>query len=621
MNKTNKKKKKINTLQEKINCINNLLLETNKLINNKIIYNIIVKISDEYSIEMSIDEIEQYLIKIIEVLNNNKIYFQQLKLYSKIIVCCFESLIYVCRSFKTFLSKKIDINLTINNIFNEITLCFNKDIYFYNLIINLEIEQDNEDNQVICKDIRHIINVITDILKIINNLPNEKTIDILKNIKNTINKIYVKKKFNKIISGLNNWNVINNKIYEYISTIQPFDIYNINQKYDQLIIINKIQELLEEDKTNNLNNLNLCNITLSKLPNNKLKEIYIIIKRMFYIKQNLININIEIKRVEIDIINIKNTEDIKEKINILKLLNNFINFNHKKLNEENTNLNISSLQNNDLCNEHIYSFSKKINWIEICQSIKNYLYFLNLNINKINNIEKYKTIKCSLKSIIKNKSLIKKLDIEVKKVNEIITRTYLFIKLYILDLHNKKLPIADITDFNFISMSMRTICINDTRGSNMSDDNKILLKNLEIFYKKEFLKIYPIKCNAIGLSQILNFTKIQMVTAYTNNIVMNYPKYLKSYLISTFREIKKEEFELIKDKKVKKEFTKEIINKVDVCINDILCGYLSGTYEKMKSKNEYKNWIINNINKFLPSHIDFTKIGLENDLEKNPTTI
>ena len=43
MNKTNKKKKKINTLQEKINCINNLLLETNKLINNKIIYNIIVK--------------------------------------------------------------------------------------------------------------------------------------------------------------------------------------------------------------------------------------------------------------------------------------------------------------------------------------------------------------------------------------------------------------------------------------------------------------------------------------------------------------------------------------------------------------------------------------------------
>lgn len=655
-----KKKKKVDTIKDKLSCINNLLLESINLVKNKnitvrkkinntneklaleeidlflnrIICDKIKYISKNYKNNMSFEEIKYYLDKIVCFTNKNKDYLHKINLYSTFINCTYEALICLLRNQNSFLSKKIDhINVSFDSIFNEIIRCFKKDIEFYDKMVILEEESEDKNKY---NELKNIIVVIKNILNKIGVLNKDKTLDEIRIIKKIITDEFNKKKFNKIVSGIYNWNVIVKNINGYIMAIQPFDIYNINQKYEPFEILEEICKLLNEEKNVLSEKVNKSKKNLdeykAKLDSLKLTNKYKLDKKYNYncnfihkrndelyrlTTKNLNNNTEEIKRATNDLINIKNTNNSDEQMEILYKLNYFLLDNHKLIDEENPHLNLETLQNKILCKDYLNTFSEKINWIEVCQSIKNYFYFRNAK--KMCSLEKYKVIKCSLKSIIKDDEIIHKLNTEVIKINEIVTRSYLFIKHYTLFLRKNNMQLMDVTDFDFISMAMRTVCINDKKGANMSDSNKELLEKLEKFYVDEFKNVYAVKCDAIGLSQILNFAKVQMKTAYTNNIIMNYQKYLKSYLISIFSENKKMEFEKLKTKKERKGLTKDIIHNVIICLSDIFCGYVSGTFEKMKSNGEYKKWITENKNRFLPTHIDFSEKGLENELEKNPT--
>lgn len=637
-----KKKKKLNEIKDKMSGIIKIFLESEVLIKEINLKNKIKNLINEYLEEMTNDDLNSFLEKLINFINENEAIYKSINMHSKIMLCCIESIIFLCRKHITFLSKKImikesnDVNPKtnlINNIFDELTICLQKDIYFYNKILILD-----EDTKDVIKYnlVKEIINTTTCVIKNIVDLNEVKTLDDLINIKNIINDKIINKKFNKVTTPINTWSVIIKNINYYITSIKPFDIYKINQRFEPLEITEELIKILNKEKNKYSIKLNIFNKNLDEYTKEfeKIKQTFkyknddtynynsnFILKRnnhLVFSVIKILNYNIkELNRVENDYTVMKTINDPIKQLDILYSLNNFLLDNHKKINEENITLDLNFLQNKLTCKDHLNLFSTEINWIEICQSIKNYYFFKNSK--TLYKVEKYKTIKCSLKSIIKDENLIKQLNDEVLKVNEIVTRTYLFIKQYTLYLRENKQALMDVTDFDFISMSMRTICINDKKGANMSDVNKKLLEKLGKFYDEEFSKIYTEKCNAVGLSQILNFTKMQMTTAYTNNIVMNYQKYLKSYLISMFLEKNKKEYEKIKDKNTRKAYVKNIANKVMVSISDIFCGRVSGTFGDMKSEEEYKELVITNKDKFLPSNIDFSEKGLLNDLEKNPT--
>ena len=65
----------------------------------------------------------------------------------------------------------------------------------------------------------------------------------------------------------------------------------------------------------------------------------------------------------------------------------------------------------------------------------------------------YRTIKTSLKSIIKNPEIHKKINDLVLRINPIVIDTYQFIRLYCLHLYHQQRPIPDF-DSTFISYCM-----------------------------------------------------------------------------------------------------------------------------------------------------------------------
>ena len=99
----------------------------------------------------------------------------------------------------------------------------------------------------------------------------------------------------------------------------------------------------------------------------------------------------------------------------------------------------------------------------------------------------FKSIRTSLKSIIKDSDTQKKINELVIRINDIVIDTYMFIRLYALNLYHKKQAIPELNS-NFISYVFMTLGTRDKRGKKSA--NEELTKNLEEFYKKEYQPIY-----------------------------------------------------------------------------------------------------------------------------------
>ena len=127
------------------------------------------------------------------------------------------------------------------------------------------------------------------------------------------------------------------------------------------------------------------------------------------------------------------------------------------------------------------------------------------------------TIKTSLKSILKdynsNYSIINKLVIDC---NDIVIRTYQFIRLYLLDCYhkNKKIPLLDKDNILYF---IRAGGIRDNRGRHQI--NNEFQTELELFYDTEFKEcINKEKYNLKNKSYIIPYLAIQIQTGLNNNI-------------------------------------------------------------------------------------------------------
>ena len=187
----------------------------------------------------------------------------------------------------------------------------------------------------------------------------------------------------------------------------------------------------------------------------------------------------------------------------------------------------------------------------------------------------FKSIKTSLKSIIKNSETQKKINNLVIRVNDIVIDTYQFIKLFILKKLNTTQAIPNI-DINFIKYCMSTLGNRDNRGKKTVETP--LLQEIQKFYTDEFQPINNHqKYDFINLSYIFPYVYTSIHTSIMNNIKEHFAKRLSKF-ISIFGGIyydknykgkhkNKNSDEYIKEKK-------SLLYKVKKCI-------LENTIEKM----------------------------------------
>jgi len=210
----------------------------------------------------------------------------------------------------------------------------------------------------------------------------------------------------------------------------------------------------------------------------------------------------------------------------------------------------------------------------------------------------FKSIKTSMKSIIKDVDTQKKINELVIRINDIVIDVYQFIKLYILKKlnDNQQLPVINS---DFIKYCITALGTRDNRGKKIKETP--LLQEILNFYTDEFQPINNhVKYQLNNLSFTLHYVIISVETCIKNNIKEHFVKRLAKF-INIFGSIHYDkhyngEIQDNNSKEYKKE-KKTVLYKVKKCI-------IENKIEELPPfMNEWYNTVKNNIT---PTNIDKT---------------
>ena len=200
--------------------------------------------------------------------------------------------------------------------------------------------------------------------------------------------------------------------------------------------------------------------------------------------------------------------------------------------------------------------------------------------------ECYKCIKMSLEKLIRDetyndRNVLKVINDVVKRANNIVCKTYMLLRLIILDKYHNNQDLPNI-DVDFINIAFK-VFINSSGKKSLCKNNKIVLENLKSYYDSN---IFGDLEDGTNLNPILIYSAKTMYISIINNIKLNFIAYLNRYINSIF--YKKYETE-IKDKDFKKQLCRELNTVKDDIINNTL-----------KSDSKYHDWLNTNRKYLVP---------------------
>ena len=225
--------------------------------------------------------------------------------------------------------------------------------------------------------------------------------------------------------------------------------------------------------------------------------------------------------------------------------------------------------------------------------------------------DKYKTIKYTLDNIlVKHKDNTTILDKNILfsailRTHHLIIHTYQFLRLWILDKYHTNKDIPIITE-DTIKMTFKVL-IKNSQGPKPKGTNLQLFNEFNNFFNEHYNKLNYTKLNGLNLSQILNYSAIDMLTNIENNIKLNFTKYVRRFVNSSFKKINNKIIEKADNKektKLRKELNKDLFDiKNDLFNNTLL------------SNNKYHDWINTNRDNIIPKNI---ANSIEFDINNNP---
>ncbi len=137
--------------------------------------------------------------------------------------------------------------------------------------------------------------------------------------------------------------------------------------------------------------------------------------------------------------------------------------------------------------------------------------------------DKYRTMKCSLKSILNHNFDINKLIDACFRTNQIVIHTYQILRLWLLDKYHNNKDIPIIVE-STIKMAFKAL-LKDSQGPKPKGDNLNLYNEFKIFHDNEYKNLnYAEKIDGVNLSSILDYMATDMITNIENNIKMHFVK-------------------------------------------------------------------------------------------------
>ena len=224
----------------------------------------------------------------------------------------------------------------------------------------------------------------------------------------------------------------------------------------------------------------------------------------------------------------------------------------------------------------------------------------------------YKSIKVPLTHIT-NDQVIQILNNTVIKANKMVILTLQFIKLYSLHQyqHDHTLPIINE---KFINTVMKVICKPPTRGCKPKEQTQLLKNELSAFHKLHFKKFMTEELDYKRMNTILDYLKVELLTAYENNIKQHYIEYVERFVNVCFK--KKEHINNINQESISKtskdQKIKIFLNNLRLIKKDLLC-----INNQFCSDPNYHHWIKSKKSIVLPNKT-FDKNCLQYDLIAHP---
>ena len=231
--------------------------------------------------------------------------------------------------------------------------------------------------------------------------------------------------------------------------------------------------------------------------------------------------------------------------------------------------------------------------------------------------EEYHVIKSSLKSILKpNNDIYTTINNDILRINNLVAQLYQFFRLLLLyeyreSIKNHKNGLIKY-NFTIITPDIILICAKVlTKKSNSGKLNanmQQIYNYFDKFYEEHYKHLgYSNKIDGKNLSQSIKYEGITMMTSIENNIIYNFDKYVKQYVLSSFNDEHKLII-LLTNEKEKKDKKKELQSELLNVYNDLLNNTLT-------SKPKYWNWIKIYKLVILPSNI---KSSYESDIKSDP---
>jgi hypothetical protein len=233
--------------------------------------------------------------------------------------------------------------------------------------------------------------------------------------------------------------------------------------------------------------------------------------------------------------------------------------------------------------------------------------------------EFFKSVKTSLKNILKHPVINSpRINEAVIKANKIVIHTLQFLKLYLLH-HYETTNTLPTINAELVNNSMKVICgeKEEKRGKPPKKETIELKDKLNQIYKQHYLPyMQNERLDYSGLSTILDYLTIDILTMYENNIQLHYVEYVERYVNVIWKKkiITEKIRKLGKSKSERETRIRNLCSELRKIKNDLL----NVDKKEYTSKSYYHKWITEQRNYVLPNKKKFEKDSIYYDLKCNP---
>ena len=143
----------------------------------------------------------------------------------------------------------------------------------------------------------------------------------------------------------------------------------------------------------------------------------------------------------------------------------------------------------------------------------------------------YKSVKTSLKSIVKDDGIIQTINDTILIMNKIVIHTYQFLKYYCIN-QLKESGNIPIIDYKFILLIMKTVAESNNNNGQYKDDTLEIKNKLDTFYDNYYGPLVADSEKPVytHLTQMMDYESKYIITCLSNHIMINFTEYISRYI-------------------------------------------------------------------------------------------